>query len=380
MVDRENGWRYFELGSGMGYSMIPGWRGSKYAALETWKEFQERTPTPAEIEDWKLKYQKVNPLLVTGKASGVIVLDVDGPEGYKTLLNTFGSVPPTVTVQTPGGPHRDHYYFQYDPAIGLIHGFVRGYNKELKGLDLRADGNYAVFPGSEHENGGSYKFKEERSFDEIEVAPLPLWLREYILEHNRRQATRDTAVAPISLGTNNFPVPAAFKGREIGKLTDANYHKRLDSYAKAALRNQVQEVASSAKGQRNDALFKAAASLATFVAHGVLPASEMERELEDASRSCGLARDDGIGSVRSSIKSGLRKGYNNPLPILPAGEQQTNYPRDAPQNPFEYQKTKANKPTKKKNNLDMARAIIKNRSNEGIKGNTGENKEQKNNE
>lgn len=84
------------------------------------------------------------------------------------------------------------------------------------------------------------------------------------------------------------------------------------AYAEAALANEVKAVATAFAGGRNAALNIAALKLGQLVASGWLDQSRVERSLEEAAHACGLVRDDGLRSVRDTVKSGLKAGITEP--------------------------------------------------------------------
>jgi hypothetical protein len=79
---------------------------------------------------------------VCGAVSGIVVLDVDGPEGEASLNGH--KVPPAPMVRTP---HGRHVYFRHPgrpvpPKVGL-----------LPHVDVRGDGSYVVAPPSQLPDG-----------------------------------------------------------------------------------------------------------------------------------------------------------------------------------------------------------------------------------
>ena len=75
----------------------------KRPAVE-WKEYQNRLPAEKEMRLWFADNSEVTGIaVVTGKLSGVIVLDVDDGANLKNL-----DIPETITVKTGNGRH---YYF-----------------------------------------------------------------------------------------------------------------------------------------------------------------------------------------------------------------------------------------------------------------------------
>ncbi len=99
-----------------------------------WKEFTERPQTQEEKNQFA-NCEQVG--IVTGKVSGILVLDDDGGldlEKYK--------VPKTWTVKTPRGG--THYYFKWDYSLGSK---VTTKVGVLPQVDVRGDGGYVVFYG-----------------------------------------------------------------------------------------------------------------------------------------------------------------------------------------------------------------------------------------
>lgn len=109
-----------------GFSVIP--LNGKIPAIE-WKEYQTRYPTEQELEQWFADDTK-NIGIVTGKISGITVVDVDAKSGGLETLKTLG-LPVTWTVKTGGGGW--HYYYQYCEEAHQTAGIYQG-------IDIRNDG------------------------------------------------------------------------------------------------------------------------------------------------------------------------------------------------------------------------------------------------
>lgn len=63
-----------------GYSVIP-LKSDKTPRLVSWKEYQDRLPTEAEVETWWQTWPSAGIGIVTGKISGISVVDVDTYHG-----------------------------------------------------------------------------------------------------------------------------------------------------------------------------------------------------------------------------------------------------------------------------------------------------------
>lgn len=130
-----------------GWSVIPLKRDKK-TYLNKWEPFQERLATREQVQAWWTNWPDANIGIVTGKLSGVVVIDADGPEGVASL-RTLGAIPPTPAVQTSRGWH---YYFAHPGSE------VKTRAKILPDLDVRGDGGYAVAPPSTHSSGWEYEW------------------------------------------------------------------------------------------------------------------------------------------------------------------------------------------------------------------------------
>lgn len=125
---------------------------------------------PKVEETWR-RSPSLNVGIATGALSGIVVLDVDmdaskGEDGLaslKALEDVHGPLPPTFTVETPGGGH--HKYFCYPPEHP-----VKNRTNRAAGLDVRGDGGYVV--AADSVVGG----RPYRVVDRSPVASLPWWL------------------------------------------------------------------------------------------------------------------------------------------------------------------------------------------------------------
>ena len=125
------------------------------------------------VDRWWTQVPDANIGLATGKASNVVVLDVDGPIGEETLAKIerkHGSLPATLQVKTGKGRH---LYFRYPTNVVKVKSVAR---KKL-GLDVRADGGYVIAPHSIHASGRRYTFLEGSAA----LAECPDWVVMYAI-------------------------------------------------------------------------------------------------------------------------------------------------------------------------------------------------------
>lgn len=97
--------------------------------------------------------------ILTGRVSGVIVLDIDDID----LMEKLEDVPQTWTVKTSRGLH---FYFRYQEGIPSI--------KYMPGIDILSDKKIAVAPPSIHPSG--HKYRWILSPRETEIKEVPAWL------------------------------------------------------------------------------------------------------------------------------------------------------------------------------------------------------------
>ena len=113
----------------------------KHPRITKWTE---RASSDVElVAGWWARWPTANVGILTGKRSGLVVLDVDprhgGDDSLAALEAEHGRLPETPLVVTGGGGL--HYYF------GHPGGDVRSYTLAA-GLELKADGTFVVAPPS----------------------------------------------------------------------------------------------------------------------------------------------------------------------------------------------------------------------------------------
>ena len=126
-------------------------------------------------EDYQGKYPQYAQAsaIVTGEASGIMVIDIDnkneenGIETFKNLLSTLGkeaqkTIRDTLTVKTPNDGL--HLYFKYKEGLRTVAGV-------LPGIDIRSTGGIIIAPGSKikKKDGttGGYKIARGKVINEM---------------------------------------------------------------------------------------------------------------------------------------------------------------------------------------------------------------------
>jgi hypothetical protein len=150
-----------------GLSIIPV---SGKVPLIKWKEYQERCASEEEINQWWKEWPEADIGMVTGRISNWFVLDVDGPEGEKSIQNY--SFPVTPRVKTKRGLQ---IYFRF-PGTLEAKTTLAGI---LPGIDTRGEGGYCKLPPSLFSDG-SNRYQWVHDFT-TPAAEVPAWLIELMI-------------------------------------------------------------------------------------------------------------------------------------------------------------------------------------------------------
>jgi putative DNA primase/helicase len=168
-----------------GWSPIPIKERSKEPNLLELQPYLSRKATKEELDAWR--WSGVG--IVTGPVSGVLVLDVDGPEG-EAELEKHGH-PATPMVRTASGGL--HLYFKHPVQ------HVRTGIRVAPGLDVKASGGYVVAPPSLGPNGRAYEWIIS---PQEELADPPGWLMD-LLERERPKGSAPPVGERIPPGKRN---------------------------------------------------------------------------------------------------------------------------------------------------------------------------------
>jgi len=185
-----------------GWSVIPVGR-DKTPLLPSWKPYQRQGATRSDVERWQRELEPSAWATVTGQISGVVVLDCDGPAGLETL-RTLGLKP---HVQTGSGGC--HVYFQHPgwPVPTLNGKTKRSLGESYPGLDIRADGGYAIFCGRNSQ--GTYKLV--RPLTPYGVDQLPKKLRKLFGLQKPAQANANPDASLANIKAPNLLLDKAWE-------------------------------------------------------------------------------------------------------------------------------------------------------------------------
>lgn len=146
-----------------GWCVLPAKNKYPLKALGGWKQYQEKRPTLEQVQEWFCDApEDAQIALVTGKVSGVTVIDIDThkegckgkkggpcqcePEDPQSLAHAVG-----LSMQSRTGSGGYHMFCTYENvgnSVGLAH----------PQLDIRSDGGIIILPPSLHESGEVYEW------------------------------------------------------------------------------------------------------------------------------------------------------------------------------------------------------------------------------
>jgi hypothetical protein len=149
----------------LGWSMIPLRAGDKRPIFD-WGPYRYRKPKPSDWQTWVKRFPEANLGLITGRLSGVVVLDVDDMKLGAEIAMKHPATGPMCA--TPGGGF--HMYFKYPKDRDI----PNSSNRKL-GCDLRGEGGYVVLPPSV-DSRGRWKW----DLDPLGFKPPPL--RKWVLD------------------------------------------------------------------------------------------------------------------------------------------------------------------------------------------------------
>jgi hypothetical protein len=131
---------------------------------------------PTVLQSWFGSSMDANLGLLTGAASGIVVLDVDprhgGDDALRSLTGKHGDLPETWRFLTGGAG--EHIVFSAPAGVAVPNS--AGLLGE--GLDVRGERGLIVGPGSVHASGRRYEISVDHHPADVDLAAVPAWLLE----------------------------------------------------------------------------------------------------------------------------------------------------------------------------------------------------------
>lgn len=280
-----------------GFHVFPLSPGSK-VPLKGTSGVKEATRDVDQIARWAERTPNANVGIHCGINSDVIVLDIDPRNGGIVSRDELEGAGLCLGVSASAytGNGGLHYFFRFPHTLRLRNSAGR----LCDGWDIKTTGGYVVGPGSWIEGSTS---KSRGRYGWI-VPPwvcrpqrLPEWL--YLALWNSETAESAGDIQEFSEDPERWfsGVRARSSPGKMGEpIGNMNSFEGLERAVKSA-----------PKGARNNTLNWAAYHAMKLVSHGVISASSAASRLEAAAIDAGLAKEDGVKSIRATIRSGMTK-------------------------------------------------------------------------
>jgi hypothetical protein len=249
------------------------------------------TTDPVQIKHWWDEFPGAVPGIELEHA-GLVVVDTDrhgGPDGVaamRKLVADHGNLPDGPRTKTAG--EGLHLIFKQPDGVQL--GNREGSLPE--GINVRGAGGYVVAPGAVRPDGARYRTGEGvpdliEAFATGTIPAVPDWLVDIIGKDGGKNADGPT---------NNSGLPG----------------DRERAFAATALANSIVEIEQAGRGTRNNTLNSVAYRIGRMIGRGWIEELAVVDGLLQGCHSNGLVNDDGLGSVRNTIESGLSAGRGHP--------------------------------------------------------------------
>lgn len=150
-----------------GWSILPVRPEEKRPFMTNWLQYTKVRATHEMVDNWLTTLAGAGVGAVTGRISGMIVLDVehDCPFPIEELLKKY----PTQMVSRSGSGGY-HLFYQYPVGVSKVANRVRIF----EGADLRADGGFIVLPPTRHPNGNRYEWVKRGAMGAFPLVLLDL--------------------------------------------------------------------------------------------------------------------------------------------------------------------------------------------------------------
>lgn len=177
-----------------GWRVAPVRPGTKWPRLDAWQT--HATTDPDTIRAWWARWPADGVSIITGRESGIFVLDVDprhgGDDTIAELATVHGPLPATVEALTGGGGRHLYYRMPDGQPITNDAGNLLG-----PGLDVRGEGGQVVAPPTVHpDTGRPYAWEALNDpLEGVAVADAPDWLVTLLTRPQPAQAARRERLA-----------------------------------------------------------------------------------------------------------------------------------------------------------------------------------------
>lgn len=265
------------------------------------------------VQKWWTDHPDAMPGIHMG-AVGLIGIDADGADGiaaFERICELHGGVPECPMVDTPSGGR--HYYFRQRPGEALGNGRGSLPPKSECPVDVRGDGGYLIAPDATREDG-VYLYPDGSPLDILQAPELPEWLHDILSGKEAAGKAKEITPEPAPLQAFGVAAPPKEISHQTGRALDMQ-HPRLRAWVEKAFDDEIQALAQSGRGGRNNQLNTSAFAIFQLVAAGWVAEDTAHTALVQAAEACGLVKDDGRRGVLKTISSARRGGMAQPREV-----------------------------------------------------------------
>jgi hypothetical protein len=191
-----------------------------------------------------LGYKKVNTALLCGARSRVIVLDVD-PRHGGAVEAVAAAGWPLNTWRVVSGSGGEHLYYRMPEQMPR----AKSDPKYLKGVELKADGAIVIRPGSLHQSGKLYRWRDGYGPGQRALPEIPDHLLAALAQEQHRAAEKVQHVSAGLLTDRTIPTTPTAPSEPV-KLSESEL-RGLERRAPEFVRRAVQRARAGRDGGRH---------------------------------------------------------------------------------------------------------------------------------
>lgn len=187
-----------------------------------WQQYQHNLIKPEVFTNLFLQNPNANIGIITGKLSGVFVLDIDGLEGLanlRKLEEKYGVLPQS--WEAISGGDGQHIYFKYPE-----HGNVKTSAGQIAPhIDVRGEGGFIICPPSIHPTGRQYEWSVDCA---EKIATAPDWLLKLVMQEPEKEVVATSPHEWLELIKSG--VNEGGRNNAIARISGMLLRKGIDPY------------------------------------------------------------------------------------------------------------------------------------------------------
>jgi predicted P-loop ATPase len=271
--------------------------------------WQDIKATNAVINDWADKFADATNTGVLTRTTPAVDIDVLDPTVADALQEIAEQVIGISAVRTGQAPKRAMLFRAEVPFDKVSTPIYISPDSRTHKVEILCRGQQIVVHGIHPDTHAPYTWRGVEPGPDLKHDALPLL--------NAEVANEFIMAAEQCMSACGW-TPKRKTNGDGGSTWDTPKlaSKRERIYSHAALEGCADELATTARGTRNETLNKSAFRLGGMYARNWIGRAEIEASMFEAAAACGLVRDDGAPAVWATIKSGIEAGMKKPCSDL----------------------------------------------------------------